>query len=152
MPERMNCKRTKSLILFDDRYTSATTEFFRVAIHEIGHTLGLDHCPATDQIMTAFISNFGVFGAPQYGDIAGMEGKWGVSGTQATAADRDEDSTITVREGDTETHRARLTEPPSGSAAMNSFRDRCGYLSVPVVAHLHPEQLAMSTNRGRSLV
>ena len=80
--------RTKSAIIMDDIYNTNPTDFLIVAIHEVGHILGLGHVPVLDQVMNPSLSNFGAYSTPQYGDIAGVVGRWGLPTGVTTDTDK----------------------------------------------------------------
>jgi Ca2+-binding RTX toxin-like protein len=73
-------------IAFDDAETYSTNEnysgsnvnFYTTALHEIGHALGLDHSPDSDDIMYAYAGDMLDLSA---GDIAGAQYIYGVAGS-----------------------------------------------------------------------
>lgn len=76
---------------FDDAETWTTNnpptgiDFLSVAVHEIGHTLGLDHSANTNAIMYAFYS--GIKRNLHSDDVAGMSSIYGARTSKATLRD-----------------------------------------------------------------
>lgn len=62
-------------IRFDSAENFSLTQFYAVALHEIGHAIGLDHYDAEPAIMNAFLSNISSL---QPSDIAGIQALYGV--------------------------------------------------------------------------
>lgn len=66
------------------RRLDGTIEFERVALHELGHALGLKHSTASDAMMRAFVSDTNTL---QADDIAGIDSIYGGGeAVQATVA------------------------------------------------------------------
>ncbi|MEM9733734.1 MAG: matrixin family metalloprotease [Pseudomonadota bacterium] len=64
---------SRSTVTFDsgENFTSTDIDLYKVALHEIGHVLGLDHPNDPGVLMNAFLPNFLTDLAP--GDIAGAQ-------------------------------------------------------------------------------
>lgn len=62
--------------------SNTATNFFSVAVHEIGHALGLGHIDDPKQIMNPMLTDLQTLGP---GDIAGIQTLYGARGFSATA-------------------------------------------------------------------
>ncbi|MEX0965375.1 MAG: matrixin family metalloprotease [Pseudohongiellaceae bacterium] len=58
-----------------------STDFERVALHELGHALGLDHSDATDAIMRPFVSDTDSLQADDIAAVVSIYGGGGIAGT-----------------------------------------------------------------------
>lgn len=74
-----NSKRNWSVY---DGPWSGTADFQRVAVHELGHALGLDHENSVPAIMNASISFGSSISLPQPDDISGVNAMYGGSTTE----------------------------------------------------------------------
>jgi len=61
---------------YDGNYQSPTHDFRRVAVHELGHTIGLGHSSDLSAIMAPFVSNTFL---PQLDDVSEIQSRYGVT-------------------------------------------------------------------------
>jgi hypothetical protein len=134
-------------------------DFRRVAVHEVGHTMGLGHGYNSSTIMY-FQSNDTI--DPQIDDLDALKSRYGIM-TFAESADvngNTEQEIITIRSGDDLSINAELRDGSSGALLKNIPFLNSGFTPVDIVAlpdldsngHLELGVLATRNSDGRAVV